>query len=156
MLIRLKESLAAGRWEPFRPPVIGLSSLVEEAAAVVDLYLAEGWEEPTHILRELRDRLESSVLLDKFDYASCRKCLVSLIDKCMKAQKSSPDWKALLSILRAVGARMRPKVVIADALECLQELLQEEPAKYHRLDDVERALGELAEIEVAAGKKMDQ
>jgi len=67
---RLKESLAGGRWEAFRPPVIGLSSLVEETAAVVECYLAEGWEEPSHILSELRDRLRSSALFDKSGYAS--------------------------------------------------------------------------------------
>jgi len=54
----------------------------------------------------------------------------------MNAEKSSPDCKALLPILRAVAAKMRPEVVIADALESLQEVLQEQPPKYYRIDDL--------------------
>jgi hypothetical protein len=140
VFFRFKECLLFRRWEMLRPPVIGLSALVDEALNVLELYSLEGREHPKWILMELDDRFKNSVVLARPAFVDDQQRVHILIKGFLndnkKKKSSTPEMETLTAILRALKAKMA-RLLFTETINSLLELFAKEGSpRYNQLDDL--------------------
>lgn len=135
---RLRELLSFNRWELFRPTVIGITALVDEALTVLGIYGDEGRDHPKHILEELTTRLRDSVLFHGTGYSQDVKYLNLLANTLKNIKKpTNRDIDPILSALQAFKGKLKRLKTTKEIVFALRELFAQKPnPAYHEIDEL--------------------